>query len=57
MTYFCLLGDASGKGFDSGLWGHEGQIYESENWSTQWKKETSNCKEGTNITVRVEGLA
>ena len=28
-----------------------------ENWATKWKKETSNWKEGTNLTVRVEELA
>ena len=40
-----------------GLWYHEGLRYDSENWSTQWKNETSNSKAVTNITVRVEELA
>ena len=29
----------------------------SGNWSTQWKNETSNWKEGTNLTVRVEEIS
>ena len=39
------------------LWDHEGLRYDSANWSTQRKNETSNWKEGTNITFRVEELA
>ena len=54
---FYLLGDASGQGFGSILWDHEGLRYDPANWSTQWKNETSNWKEGTNITVIVEKLA
>ena len=57
MTAFYLLGDASGQGFGSGLWDHEALRYDSENWSTKCKNETSNWKEGTNLTVRVEDLA
>ena len=37
MTAFYLLGDASGKGFGSGLWDIEGLRYVSSKWSTQWK--------------------
>ena len=57
MTEFYLLGYASYQGFGSVIWYHEGLIYELANWSTRWKNETSNRKEGTNITVRVENLA
>ena len=57
MTDFYLLGYASGQGFCSGLWDHEGLRYDSANWSTQRKNETYNWKEGTNITFRVEELA
>ena len=57
MTAFYLLVDASGQGFGSGLWDHEGLIYDSDNWSTQWKKDTYNWREGTNLTVQVEELA
>ena len=57
ITDFYLLGDASGQGFGSGLWYHEGLRYDLVNWSTQWKNETSNWKEGTIITVGFEGLA
>ena len=35
MTAFYLLGYASGQGFGSGLWDHEGLRYDSANWSTQ----------------------
>ena len=37
MTDFYLLGDASGQGFCSSLWDHEGLRYDLENWSTKWK--------------------
>ena len=57
MTVFYLLGDASGQGFGSGLWNYEGLRYDQANQSTQWKNETSNWKEVTNITVQVEELA
>ena len=57
MTTFYLLGDASGQGFGLGLWDHEGLRYDSENWLAQWKNYTSNFKEVTNLTVRVEELA
>ena len=57
MTTFYPLVDASGQGFGLGLWDHQGLRYDSENWSTQWKNETSNWKEETNPTVRVEELA
>ena len=57
MNDFYLLEDASGQGFGLCLWDHEGMIYNSENWLKQWKNETSNWKEGTYFTVRVEELA
>ena len=56
INAFYLLGDASGQEFGLGLWDHEGLRYDSSNCSTQWKNETSNWKEGTNITVRVEDI-
>ena len=56
MTSFYILGDASGQGFGSGLWDHEGLRCDSANWLTQWKNETSNWKEGTNLTFSVEEL-
>ena len=40
-----------------GLWDHEGLRYDSENWSSKWRNETPNWKEGTNITLQVEELA
>ena len=39
------------------MWDYEGLRYDSENWMTQRKNETSNWKEGTNITVVVEELS
>ena len=30
MTAFYLLGDAIGQGFGSGLWDHEGLVYDSK---------------------------
>ena len=51
MHTFYLIGDASGQGFSSVLWDHEGMRYDSANWSTKWKNETSNWKEGNNIIV------
>ena len=51
MDKFYLFRDASGQGFVLGLCYHEGLIFDSENWSKQWKNETSNWKEVTNITV------
>ena len=57
MTAFYLLGDSSDQVFGLGLWDHEGLRYELSKWSTQWKNETSNWKEGTNLTVQVEKLA
>ena len=55
--HFYFIRYASGQGFGSGLWDHEGLIYDSDNWSTQWKKDTYNWREGTNLTVQVEELA
>ena len=57
MNDFYIIGDASGQGFGSGLWDHEGLRYDSEKWSTQWENKTSKWKEGTNLTVRVEELS
>ena len=57
MNAFYILWDTSGQGFGSGLWDHEGLIYDFANWSTKWKNDTSNWKDGTNLTVRVEELA
>ena len=36
-TAFYFLEGASGQGFGSGLWDHEGLRYDSANWSTQWE--------------------
>ena len=55
--WFYLLGYASGQVFGLGLWDHEGMRYDLENWSTKWKNETYNRKEGTNITVRAEEIS
>ena len=57
VTEFYLLGYVSGKGFYFGLWDHEGLRYDSAKCYTKWKNETSNWKEGTNLTVQVEEIA
>ena len=57
MTAFYILGDTSGQFFVSILWDHQGLRYDSENCSAQLKKETSNWKGGTNLTVRVEEIS
>ena len=57
MTAFYLLGDANGQGFGLGLCDHEGLRYDSANWLTQRKNETSNWKEVTKLTVQVKELA
>ena len=33
MTAFYLLGDASGQGFGSGMWDHEGLRYKNMKWT------------------------
>ena len=57
MTDFYLLGDEIDQGFGSGLWDHKGLIYDSEKWSTQWKNNNSNFKEGNNLTMCAEDIA
>ena len=56
MTDFYLLWDSNGQGIGLGLWDHEGLIYDSVKWSTQWENETSNWKKETNMTVRIKEL-
>ena len=56
MTKFYFLGDASGQGFGMGVCDNKGLRYDSANWSTKWKTETCNWKEGTNLTMLVEEI-
>ena len=54
-----LMGDASGHGFGSGLWtgdSREGVWYESANWASQYRDESSNWKEASNLVLRIDGL-
>ena len=51
-----LMGDASGAGFGSALWNGEGVSYEAGNWKEHWKTESSNYREASNLTARIEKL-
>ncbi|KAL7468881.1 hypothetical protein ACHAXS_009127 [Conticribra weissflogii] len=56
VTAFYLMGDASGKGFGSGLW--DGVLqYEAGNWASHCQDESSNWQEANNLVTRVEDLA
>ena len=52
-----LMGDASGKGFGSGLWHDDGIEYEAGSWSVNYSQESSNYREAENLTERIERLA
>jgi hypothetical protein len=51
-----LMGDASGVGFGSALWDSEGVEYEAGHWKEHWKSESSNFREASNLTSRIEKL-
>ena len=51
-----LMGDASGVGFGSALWDESGVAFEAGNWKQQWKEESSNFREASNLTARIEKL-
>jgi len=51
-----LMGDASGAGFGSALWDNEGVEYEAGNWKQHWEEESSNFREASNLTARIEKL-
>ncbi len=51
-----LIGDASGSGFGSALWDDEGVAYEAGNWKEHWKTESSNYREASNLTARIEKM-
>lgn len=56
ITAFYLMGDASGKGFGSGLWNRI-LHYEEGNWAMHCQDKTSNWQEANNLVTRVEDLA
>jgi hypothetical protein len=51
-----LMGDASGDGFGSGVWDEDGVHNEAGNWKEQWRKESSNYREASNLTSRIERM-
>jgi hypothetical protein len=51
-----LMGDASGVGFGSALWDDKGVQYEAGNWKKHWEEESSNFREASNLTARIENL-
>ena len=50
------MGDASGAGFGSALWDNECVEYEAGNWKQHWEEESSNFREASNLTARIEKL-
>lgn len=51
-----LMGDASGVGFGSALWDGIGVEYEAGRWKRQWRRESSNFREASNLTARIEKM-
>jgi hypothetical protein len=53
---YYLVGDASGKGFGSALWGQNNIHWESGNYAAEYQNESSNYREADNLVSRMEGL-
>ena len=51
-----LMGDASGKGFGSGIWDHKGVAYRAGSWKPSYSNESSNFREAENLTRRIEEM-
>ncbi len=51
-----LMGDASGKGFGSGVWDEKGLAFKAGSWKSEFSKESSNWREAANLTQQVEEL-
>jgi hypothetical protein len=56
LSGYYLVGDASGKGFGSALWGQDKIYWESGNYSIEYQKESSNFREADNLVSRMELL-
>lgn len=52
-----IVGDASGKGFGSAVWDSEEVSYLAGSWNVCHEEESSNWREATNLTARVEEMA
>ncbi|KAL7490524.1 hypothetical protein ACHAWT_000141, partial [Skeletonema menzelii] len=57
MTAVYLGGDASGKGFGAAMWDDEEVVYSAGSWNATHSQESSNWREATNLTLKVEELA
>ena len=51
-----LMGDASGKGFGSGIWDADGLAYAAGSWENDCSNESSNWREAENLTKRIEEM-
>ena len=56
VTVTYLMGDASGKGFGSAIWGPHGILWESGNYGKKFANESSNYREASNLIVRLEDM-
>ncbi|KAL7474614.1 hypothetical protein ACHAWX_000033, partial [Stephanocyclus meneghinianus] len=56
LTVTYLMGDASGKGFGSTIWGPNGILWESGNYGKQFSEESSNYREASNLIMRLEEM-
>jgi hypothetical protein len=54
---YYLMGDASGKGFGSALWGQDKIFWESGNYASKYQNESSNFREADNLVSRMERIA
>ena len=54
---YYLVGDASGKGFGSALWGQDNIHWESGNYAVEYQNKSSNFREADNLVSRMERLA
>ena len=57
LSAFYLVGDASGKGFGTAVWDEAEVVYEAGSWNVCHEEESSNWREATNLTRKVEELA
>jgi len=56
LTVTYLMGDASGRGFGSAIWGTDGILWESGNYGRQFAEESSNYREASNLILRLEEM-
>ena len=51
-----LMGDASGRGFGSSMWGSDGIRWESGNYASTFRSESSNWREADHLVLKLEEL-